>query len=1084
MDLLERVRIAYKKLKANVYLDKTQLPLRNRIVLFEDDKKADERFRQIEKALSGGDRAWENYQEKLLRSVGAFVCPKKLQPLPKDTVIFNSESTPIQMEKPQFFLDMDVEGHILGVLWVLSVGMALDRDCEGGEGMYEHSYGNRLKKDLINEKSKDITYSPGLFEPYFAQYESWRDRGLSQAQERLGAKQDALILTLDFKSFYYSVNLRKEDFDGFLKKFEEYKEVEMAEEWQKRVNVFVYRVIETYSEKLRAYCAGTELAIDDRNILPIGFLPAHILANWVLTPFDNAIVSKWNPAYYGRYVDDVIIVDKVEKNSPLYRLARAKEGKNRLTSEKVIDMLLTNGSEGRGGDPMGERGILVKDEKQTSAEETPEDGAESKQGDSKAGTGKDPIYYVDPSLLTSDKSLIRLQGGKVKVFYFQSGATQALLNCFRTQIARNVSEFRLMPDLDDVLRHKDYSEIFRLENSDTVNKFRSVEGVEIDKFSFSRFLGKYRKVSGLINGKEESIFEKDLMLILDERTLIENYNMWERLFEIMVINGRIDLLEKLALRMITALKRYEVPDEAVSGAMPNVKGGLVQILQASLCRVTALVWDKKTASALKRVSQEIASWERTDSSCPENAADEFDYEHMRALRELYCKTHMVNKYVIPLPLDCILTNLSFTDETPVRMYDFADEWKELDLTWETDAIYYHYYPYLLKPEELSLALLCTDISGGDGRFDPVDQAKRLRDIYLKCNFPNVKTEEEREIYEMKEVHTIPLKDGALSGHFATWVGNEDGSDKRDSLCVAIGNAELSTRNFKAALDERPVRSYQRYRHFAKILDEAIQQKVDLLVLPENYLPFEWLPVAVRSCANNQMALVTGIEHIVVPHLNASSEKAVQQKNTVYNLTVTILPYVHQNQKFAYVAYHNKVAYSPEEMRQIKGYGHTFRKGETYQLFCWHDVWFPVYCCFELASIHDRALFHSYADLVVAVEWNTDIAYFSTIIESLCRDLHCYCIQANSSGPGDSRVLRPSRSDLRDIIKTKGGKNPCILAADIDIKALREFQRVDYILQRDDRFFKPTPPKLDREILKRKREGTLFQMMCKQVTSAV
>lgn len=116
--------------------------------------------------------------------------------------------------------------------------------------------------------------------------------------------------------------------------------------------------------------------------------------------------------------------------------------------------------------------------------------------------------------------------------------------------------------------------------------------------------------------------------------------------------------------------------------------------------------------------------------------------------------------------------------------------------------------------------------------------------------------------------------------------------------------------------------------------------------------------------------------------------------------------------------------------------------------------------------------------------NTDIAYFSTIIESLCRDLHCYCIQANSSGPGDSRVLRPSRSDLRDIIKTKGGKNPCILAADIDIKALREFQRVDYILQRDDRFFKPTPPKLDREILKRKREGTLFQMMCKQVTSAV
>lgn len=166
---------------------------------------------------------------------------------------------------------------------------------------------------------------------------------------------------------------------------------------------------------------------------------------------------------------------------------------------------------------------------------------------------------------------------------------------------------------------------------------------------------------------------------------------------------------------------------------------------------------------------------------------------------------------------------------------------------------------------------------------------------------------------------------------------------------------------------------------------------------------------------------------------------------------------------------------PEEKRKIEGYGHTWHEGKAYQLFCWHDIWFPVYCCFELASIYDRALFRSYADLVVAVERSSDIAYFSAIIESLCRNLHCYCIQANSSGPGDSRVLRPSKSELRDIIKTKGGKNPCILAADLDIKALRDFQRVDYNLQKENRSFKPTPLGLDHRILKQKRDGTLFNM---------
>ena len=189
--------------------------------------------------------------------------------------------------------------------------------------------------------------------------------------------------------------------------------------------------------------------------------------------------------------------------------------------------------------------------------------------------------------------------------------------------------------------------------------------------------------------------------------------------------------------------------------------------------------------------------------------------------------------------------------------------------------------------------------------------------------------------------------------------------------------------------------------------------------------------------------------------------------------------MHQQQKFAYVAYHNKTAYAPKEQSYIESYGYTYRKGEQYHLFCWRDVWFPVYCCFELAAIQDRALFHSCADLVVAVEWNDDIAYFSSIIESLCRDLHCYCIQANSSGPGDSRVLRPTKSELRDIVKTKGGKHPCILAADIDIKALRDFQRLGYALQKG-KSFKATPPDYSVELLKKRREGTLFHFLTKEV----
>lgn len=1052
LDLQEYVRIAYKKLKSSVYFDKTQLPLRDRITTFESRSGFDKKLKQIVDALSGTKTEWEQYLQSRLQSVGIFVFPKKLKPVKQDMVILNGDNTPIEMEAPQYFIDLDVEGHILGVLWVLLIGIALDSNGEGG--MYEHSYGNRLKKNLISENSGEITYSPGLFEPYFSQYENWRDNGLQYAQERLGDKQDALILTLDFKSFFYSVDLRKKDFDEFLKKLEK------INSWHKRVNEFVFLVVRTYSEKLRKCYAGTGSSIEHRNVLPIGFLPSNILANWVLTPFDNAIIERWNPTYYGRYVDDVIIVDKVEKNSPLYRRAREKDPNGQLTANEVIQTFLTEFTAKPAGVKSCKRVMLP-----------------IKKNGKKCAAKEAEAYRVDPQLLSSAKSKILTQESKVKVFYFQAGATQALLSCFRTQIARNASEFRLMPDLENVLKYKNYSEIFQLHNSDTVNKFRSVEGLNIDKYALSKFLGKYRQVSGMIEEQEERVFERDLMLIMDERALIENYGLWERLFEILIINDRIDLLEKLVLRILSGLEHYVIPSEVVSQDLIHAKEGMLRVLRAALCRVAALVWNHQIADALQRIQEALQESFGTSDDFSGPVMKDFDLNNMSQTRAAYCQTRMINKYVMPLPVDCVLSNLSFADdgEDSVRLYDLFELREHIEPTWSATEQDYIYYPYTLKPEELSFAWLCTALTGGGEEelsLDMVDQAETVSDIFLRRNYPNVDNGE-RDVFTLSEVCTNRIVNGVASGHFVTEIKNLTRQNKAGKLCVAIGNVELKMSDFKLALDRTPNRGYKRYMQLSKILDEAVDQEVDLLVLPENYLPFEWLPTVIRFCANNQMGLITGIEHIV-----ASKEKG--QVGRVVNLTAVILPYMHQQQKFAYVAYHNKTAYAPREKLYITEYGHIYRQGKKYHLFHWRDVWFPAYCCFELASIHDRALFRSCADMVVAVEWNEDIAYFSSIIESLCRDLHCYCIQANSSGPGDSRVLQPTKSEQRDIVKTKGGKHPCILAADIDIQVLRDFQRLGSTLQRD-KMFKATPPDYDGEVLRHRRDGTLFQFLTQKAS---
>ena len=115
---------------------------------------------------------------------------------------------------------------------------------------------------------------------------------------------------------------------------------------------------------------------------------------------------------------------------------------------------------------------------------------------------KPPVtYHILPWVLSCGDSFISVQDRKVRLFYFQSGATKALLNCFHSKIQENVSEFRLLPDMDAVIKFGDYSELFQIKSEDSINKLRSVTGINLDKFALAKFLGKYRKVGAMIQSK-------------------------------------------------------------------------------------------------------------------------------------------------------------------------------------------------------------------------------------------------------------------------------------------------------------------------------------------------------------------------------------------------------------------------------------------------------------------------------------------------------------------------------------------------------------------------------------------------------
>ncbi len=1031
----ELIRKAYKKLKCSVYFDKTQLLLRQQIVEFEDGD-IDVKLAKIYHALRNG-RKWDRLQEEILESISFKVFPKSIvDPKSKKGIsqeardngkgvalVTNRVPEEIQVDKLQYFINMSVEGHILGVLWLLTIGWRLDKD------LYENSYGNRLRKQIVQELEQDsgeISYSPYLFEPYFQQYESWRDSALELAQNSINKNQDVIVFTMDLKRFFYSVDLNEEAFD---KIWNEAVAPNISEDDKvaERLNLFVREVISTYSG--RCNISGT------RNILPIGFLPSNVLGNWCLKRFDTAVSDGWNPLYFGRYVDDIIIVDKVEKNSALYDMMNEAE----VNADRVLKYCLAQCSRWNG---------LVQEKgcnKYALFIDPNEEGVDVEDVDAEDVDAEEHQYILNPiyNITEHSGSNISLQNEKVKMFYFKHGESSALLQCFRKQIAENASEFRFLPEDEAVFDANDYSEIYDIDNKESINKFRGVDGVSINKFALSKMLGKYMRVSSLINDKIENRFARDIAKIYTSQVIIDNYITWEKVIEIFVVNGQWKALGVFMENIFLAVSRIKCIDETEKDQ--DVRTNLQEYLYAAWVRALSLVWGpdakKHIRATVNRFSEVL-----------------IEEEDVLKDRRSYLLTRMYDKYVLPVLPDVLGKSWiegADDDREGVCLYDFSAVLHESAKTKSDEEASYCFFPYMVTMYDLYIRRLVLKLRGTEETKEECAGKPSLCDItsikesYVKINF-NIEN---------------AVLDNAICAATAEINGNKDipvisvGTARQGKLDIAIANIKLEADNFERLVKGHPNRSYKRYEDISRIVNSAISEKADMLVLPEACVPIEWLSAIIRTCTKNNMALVTGVEHIIF------NEK-------VYNYTAVALPYEEAGYRCAVLSFHLKNHYAPHEADLIQGYRLQEVPGKGYELYHWKDCWFPVYCCYELASIGDRALFSAYADVLVAVEWNKDVNYYSNILESLSRDLHCYCVQVNSSDYGDSRITMPSKTEMKDIIKTKGGNNATVLVGTVDFARLRNFQFKEYNLQKMNKEYKPTPPVFNKKTVEQKMQGKL------------
>lgn len=187
-------------------------------------------------------------------------------------------------------IEPSVEYLVISSLWVLKVGEHFDRTLRD-----DQVFANRVRRKMprLDDRKAVNWESHMLYKSYIWQYGQWKKRSLASTREELKKGRSLVAVALDITSFYDNVD------PSFL----------LSKAYLKRMGVVLSRVEREFTKALVASMKTWRMStsLHDDIGLPIGLPSSGLIANILLAPFDQEVVEGLQPAFYGRYVDDIFL---------------------------------------------------------------------------------------------------------------------------------------------------------------------------------------------------------------------------------------------------------------------------------------------------------------------------------------------------------------------------------------------------------------------------------------------------------------------------------------------------------------------------------------------------------------------------------------------------------------------------------------------------------------------------------------------------------------------------------------------------------------------------------------------------------
>ena len=1038
---IEDLLVAYRKAKADCFFENT-FPTAIKFAEYEQDLLAN--LNDLLSRLKSNS-GFESDEELL----GDFrLLPKKLS---TDRKADSTENGHVHFSKPERAVeslfknyditpefrivgDFPVDAHIISALWINMIGHQFDAKLD------DSCYGARLKRirnDELFAEDDDKPFhisSIGSFVPYFQPYQKWRSDGLKAIRYELEKDRDVIAVSLDLKSYYHFIDPMAISGTALLEALD----LELTDEekaFTEQLANFLCGWAEG-AEKFGQSVGGKKAKISGG--LVIGLTCSRVISNALLHKWDRLVLEELSPIHYGRYVDDMFLVLRdtgtITNSLDLMSMVQSRIG------ESYISQNAKN----------------------------------------------DKVWEINQGADIQGETRISLQSDKQKLFVLQGRAGLDLLDSIEKEIYELSSEHRLMPSPDQ-LEHSTAAKVLSAagsvgENADTL---RRADGLTIRRLGWSLQL---RHVETLARDlppnqwkeQREEFYQFAHNHILRADNLFAHFTYLPRLLGFAISMNEWEQAEQIAVKSYRAIDT--LASEVSRGKAVRINGCDAKVLKDLWGYIKGtLTWLFIDAATRYHDPRKLFLGERSRKK--KRLADLFlnqivatltDFEALLDLRfdvaDFENKAPLVASADLAKEAYKYILNSQSAEEL-VGKRDTKKEKKILKLLGSAELLDVEIFeqfinstrktrlgkvtrgrkkndsslPYLfptrpLSPAEISeLAPECVGLPPASGKapsFSPaVTWAKYtqvLRGVWIKPTLLAA----EQDASDMKAKRRKKYL--------------KIGTDSKDKVVVALTNLRTEDSDWAATACNKPNLSRKRYQKISKLVNDVLKlnPRPDYALFPELSIPLRWLNSIAARLSAAGISLIAGTEYRHSEGNKILSEAALvlADNRLGYPTFVKI--------------WQPKIEPAVGEDKELTvkfGKEWDLSKKSPKPIYIHNGVNFGVMVCSELQNSKARIRFQGAVDALMVLSWNRDLDTFASLIESAALDVHAYTILVNNRKYGDSRVRSPAKEGfLRDIARLRGGDNDFVVAATLDIAALRAFQSRAKRWPEEGDKFKPVP----------------------------